>query len=54
MEPITSTHGDPFADPAVEANRSTVAADLTLSLGRNVALSLGTDSLIILGKDDGT
>lgn len=44
---------DPFVDPATsfeEAGRgNSFATDATLALGRNVSLTLGTDSLIVLG-----
>lgn len=45
---------NPFVDPnpSFEDNgrTSTSPADGTLALGRNVSLSLGTDSLIVLGE----
>jgi len=45
---------NPFVDPATsfeDAGRgNSFAVDSTLALGRNVSLTLGTDSLIVLGK----
>lgn len=48
-------NADPFADPlpyrpltAVEPRRQ-FSAESTLSVGRNASLTLGTDSLIVLG-----
>ena len=43
---------DPFADPVDSANqepRVGVPGATRLELGRSVALTLGTDSLIVLG-----
>lgn len=49
MESIEST--DPFADPSVNSSQREFGADnFTLEVGRNASLTLGTDSLIILGK----
>ena len=39
---------DPFADPNVEGLHQDIG-DSTLSVGRNASLTLGTDSLIVLG-----
>ncbi len=39
---------DPFADPNVEIMGHDMG-DSTLSVGRNASLTLGTDSLIVLG-----
>ena len=50
----TDISSNPFADPA--ASSSTVntsqlgSEDATLPVGRNASLTLGTDSLIVLGK----
>ncbi len=49
---------DPFADPVAgsinvpnAAGRgNSIAAEDTLAVGRNASLTLGTDSLIVLGK----
>lgn len=41
---------DPFADPTlIEDQRAFVADSTTLNVGRNASLTLGTDSLIVLG-----
>lgn len=51
-----SSSGDPFVDPqsATEDHTSdhAFAADATLVVGRNASLTLGTDSLIVLGEQD--
>lgn len=47
MESASSTHNDPFADPITSAQTT---KDATLLVGRNASLTLGTDSLIVLGK----
>lgn len=42
--------GDPFADPAqAEEDQRTFVSESTLNVGRNANLTLGTDSLIVLG-----
>jgi len=46
---------DPFLDPTASDREELAAelnfvADSTLSVGRNASLTLGTDSLIVLGK----
>ena len=41
---------DPFADPSVSGSQHDVAQDATLIVGRNASLTLGTDSLIVLGR----
>ena len=51
--PIMST-GDaiisnPFADPSLHDDQHRFVQDSTLSVGRNASLTLGTDSLIVLG-----
>ena len=38
--------GDPFADPMLVEDQRTIT---TLNVGRNASLTLGTDSLIVLG-----
>lgn len=44
---------NPFVDPATSfedvGRGNSFAVDATLALGRNVSLTLGTDSLIVLG-----
>lgn len=49
-----SSSDDPFVDPqsATEDHTSdhAFAADATLAVGRNASLTLGTDSLIVLGE----
>ena len=39
---------DPFADPHLDGQGQFVT-DSTLNVGRNASLTLGTDSLIVLG-----
>ena len=46
-DPIES---DPFADPNVSGSQQDLGQDATLLVGRNASLTLGTDSLIVLGK----
>ncbi len=42
---------DPFKDQIIESQSELAApAELTLTLGRDVFLTIGTDSLIVLGK----
>ena len=41
---------DPFADPSVSGSQHDLAQDATLIVGRNASLTLGTDSLIVLGR----
>ena len=41
---------DPFSDQAAIAEERDAMADSTLTVGRNATLTLGTDSLIILGR----
>ena len=46
-----STGGqDPFADPVPFANNDALAANSTLTVGRNASLTLGTDALIVLDE----
>ena len=44
------TDSNPFADPSVYEEQPHYVDDSTLSVGRNASLTLGTDSLIVLGK----
>lgn len=46
------TAENPFVDPntSFEDNRNSFATDSTLALGREASLTLGTDSLIVLGR----
>jgi hypothetical protein len=46
MEP--NVDSDPFADPHVDDDAQFVV-DSTLNVGRHASLTLGTDSLIVLG-----
>lgn len=46
MEP--NVDSDPFADPRVD-DQPQFVTDSTLNVGRNASLTLGTDSLIVLG-----
>ena len=56
MTTILSSSDDPFVDQlsATEDHTSdrAFAADTTLVVGRNASLTLGTDSLIVLGEQD--
>ena len=40
---------DPFSDGAEIVSERALVAESTLSVGRNATLTLGTDSLIVLG-----
>lgn len=40
---------DPFADPTVVMDQRIEIGPATLNVGRNASLTLGTDSLIVLG-----
>lgn len=40
---------DPFADPTVPQDQQSFPAESTLTVGRNASLTLGKDSLIVLG-----
>ena len=55
MTPDDVLTADPFVDQASSDQASTQEApiqqDSTLVLGRNVSLTLGTDSLIVLGAE---
>lgn len=48
MEPQYADE-DPFADPMAAEDQQTFAAECTLNVSRNATLTLGTDSLIVLG-----
>ncbi|KAK2626608.1 hypothetical protein QTJ16_003783 [Diplocarpon rosae] len=54
MTSTPSPADDPFVDPAASfedaGRRNSLAAEATLALGRNVSLTLGTDSLIVLDE----
>ncbi len=54
MATILSLPDDPFVDPSSEAEDlgtdRAFAVNSTLAVGRNVSLTLGTDSLIVLGE----
>jgi hypothetical protein len=41
---------DPFADPPFVEDQRTFIEQATLNVGRNASLTLGTDSLIVLGN----
>ena len=40
---------NPFADPSPHEDDHRFVQDSTLTVGRNASLTLGTDSLIVLG-----
>jgi hypothetical protein len=44
-----AAESDPFADPAIQEEQCDFVGDSTLPVGRNASLTLGTDSLIVLG-----
>ena len=44
MASTSSVDSDPFVDPSVNVD------EVTLNVGRNASLTLGTESLIVLGK----
>jgi len=41
---------NPFADPSIGEEQQHFVENATLSVGRNASLTLGTDSLIVLGN----
>lgn len=41
---------DPFADPSVGEQQRNTVGETTLTVGRNASLTLGSDSLIVLGR----
>lgn len=53
MSKTMSAHANPFMDPAAEqeaaGDETQFSVDSTLSVGKNASLTLGTDSLIVLG-----
>lgn len=49
MEPVSPVDGDPFADPVMTIERPNDAVSSTLVIGKEVSLTLATDSLIVLG-----
>ena len=51
MQAQHADDGDPFADPAQveEEDQRAFVGEATLNAGRNANLTLGTDSLIVLG-----
>lgn len=44
------TDSNPFADPSIGEEQERLVENATLSVGRNASLTLGTDSLIVLGR----
>ncbi|KAI9722382.1 MAG: hypothetical protein M1812_001854 [Candelaria pacifica] len=50
MDSISSVNDDPFVDPIVTDQPVDLIDDLTLSVGRDAFLTLGTDSLIVLDE----
>jgi sphingosine kinase len=54
MATTSNTADDPFVDPRPEsedrAQEHAFTVDCTLAVGKNASLTLGTDSLIVLGK----
>ncbi len=49
MDSSSSMNDNPFVDPSVNDQPVGLADELTLPVGRNAFLTLGTDSLIVLG-----
>lgn len=49
MENRLRPDSDPFDDPVSVEEQSDYGEDCTLVVGRNASLTLGTDSLIVLG-----
>lgn len=50
---MTSRHSEesnPFADPSIHEDTGHAVGESTLTVGRNASLTLGTDSLIVLGS----
>lgn len=54
MVPPAAATDDPFVDPIASFEEATrdhpLAADSTLAVGKSASLTLGTDSLIVLGQ----
>ena len=40
---------NPFEDPSINSSQNDLNDSFTLEVGRNASLTLGTDSLIVLG-----
>lgn len=57
MSKTMSAHANPFMDPAAEqeaaGDEAQFSVDSTLAVGKNASLTLGTDSLIVLGMSHG-
>ena len=57
MSKTMSAHVNPFMDPAAEqeaaGDEAQFSVDSTLAVGKNASLTLGTDSLIVLGMSHG-
>ena len=50
MASAPPVESDPFADPDMAEGQQDFARESTLTVGRNVSLTLATDSLIVLGR----
>jgi sphingosine kinase len=54
MSSLTQLTKNPFVDPVVESDDAgdehSFAVDSTLAVGKDASLTLGTDSLIVLGE----
>lgn len=50
MARVSSIENDPFVDPASDGEEPDDIEEITLPVGRNASLTLGTDSLIVLGR----
>ena len=57
MSKTMSAHANPFMDPAAEqeaaGDEAQFSVDSTLAVGKSASLTLGTDSLIVLGMSHG-
>ena len=50
MARVSYIDNDPFVDPASDGEEPDDIEEITLPVGRNASLTLGTDSLIVLGR----
>jgi hypothetical protein len=50
MTSETTVESNPFADAAIVDEQRDFVGESTLAVGRNASLTLGTDSLIVLGS----
>lgn len=50
MAQVSPIENDPFKDPVTDGEEPDEIEEITLPVGRNASLTLGTDSLIVLGR----